>query len=65
MLYEAKWEDLPINIQKVIMLIIHRKQNEEGLSLGPFGHGINRETFKVVRNFNPLSYVSVIDCILL
>lgn len=31
------------------MLLIHRKQNEKGLSLGPFGVGINRETFGLVR----------------
>lgn len=49
MLYETKWEILPIDIQKVIMLLIHRKQNEEGLSLGPFEIGINRESFKLVR----------------
>lgn len=50
MLYETKWEILPIDIQKVIMLLIHRKQNERGLSLGPFGAGINGETIKLVRN---------------
>lgn len=52
MLYETKWEVLPINIQKVIMLLIHRKQNEEGLKMGPFDIGINRESFKMVRIYS-------------
>lgn len=30
------------------MLLVHRKQNERGLKLGPFGVGINRESFKLV-----------------
>lgn len=34
------------------MLLIHRKQNEKGLKLGPFGLGINRETFKAVIIFS-------------
>lgn len=49
MLYQIKWEILPINIQKAVMLLIHRKQNERGLSLGPFAMGVNRESFKLVR----------------
>lgn len=48
MLYQTKWEILPLNIQNTIKVLIHRKQNEEGLSLGPLGVGINREIFKVV-----------------
>ena len=52
MFYEIKWEILPPNVQKVIMLLIHRKQNERGLSLGPFGMGINRESFKLVIEIN-------------
>lgn len=52
MLYETKWEILPIKIQKILKLLIQQKQNARGLSLGPFGVGINRETFKVVRVFH-------------
>lgn len=48
MLYQTNWEVLPPKIQMFIMLLIHRKQNERGLKLGPFGVGINRETFKLV-----------------
>lgn len=48
-LYEIEWDVLPPNIQRIIMLLIHRKQNEPGLKLGPFGTGINREIFKLVR----------------
>lgn len=48
MLYQTNWEVLPTNIQKVIMLLIHRKQSERGLKLGPFGVGISRESFKLV-----------------
>lgn len=48
MYYEVKWEVLPVNIQKAIMLLIHRKQNERAFKMGPFGVGINRELFKLV-----------------
>lgn len=66
MLYQTNWEILPNNMQKVIMLIIHRKQSERGLSLGPFGLGINRESFELVNTqflsklhfftLNPMTY---------
>lgn len=52
MLYQTKWEILPPKTQMVVMLLIHRKQNEKGLSLGPFGMGINRESFKLVYALN-------------
>lgn len=51
MLYGTKWEVFPPKIQKIIMLLIHRKQSERGLKLGPFGVGINRESFKLVIAF--------------
>lgn len=47
-LYAAEWENFPLDIQRVICLLIHRKQNEAGLKLGPFSGGLNRETFKIV-----------------
>lgn len=51
MLYKIKWEVLPPKIQKFIMLLIYRSQNERGLKLGPFGAGINRAYFKLVIGF--------------
>lgn len=48
MLYALEWQALPCDIQRDIMLIIHRSQNGSGLKLGPFGNCINRETFKLV-----------------
>lgn len=45
---------MDLKVQKVIMLLMHRKQNEEGLRLGPFGIGINRESFNLVSIYDSI-----------
>lgn len=55
MLYQTKWEVLPLKTQKAIMLLIHRKQNEFGLKMGPFDIGINRKFFKLVFCYQTIS----------
>lgn len=61
MLYDTEWEVLPTDIQKAIMHLINQKQNVSGISLGPFGYGINRDTFKIVSHFHKSSSRLSID----
>lgn len=57
MLYKVKWEVLPPKIQKVIMLLMHRKQYEKGLKMGLFSIPINRESFKMVIYFRNAEFL--------
>lgn len=47
-LYNIEWWVLPLDLQKDIMHLINRKQNVNGIKLGPFGTCINRDVFKIV-----------------
>lgn len=51
MLYDIEWQVLPVDLQRDVMHLINQKQNVSGISLGPFGYGINREVFKIVSLF--------------
>lgn len=54
---KRKWEVLPADIQKDIMLSINRNQSGNGLKIGPFGSCINRESFKLVLNYFVLKFL--------
>lgn len=56
MLYEIDWHDFPMTIQKDIELLMSRNQVSSGLTFGPFGVDINRETFKIVRFSNRILF---------
>ena len=47
LLYDIKWHHLPLDLQKVMISLIHRKQNNVKLTVGPFG-SVNRDLFKIV-----------------
>lgn len=42
--YDTNWYMFPTEVQKDLMLVIHKKQHGLGLSIGPFAK-INKECF--------------------
>ena len=63
LLYDIKWHQLPLDLQKAMISLIHRKQNNVKLTVGPFG-SINRNLFKIVSisNHITIKHVESICC---
>ncbi|XP_031632001.1 uncharacterized protein LOC116346201 [Contarinia nasturtii] len=47
--YDVEWYALPVELQRDLMLVIHKKQHGIGLSIGPFAT-INMECLAVITN---------------